>query len=225
MKQSTLTVLIFLLIGSSQVYCQAIELEKKNLTPVGVNLSISPVAGRKALRITKNPEVTLVDQPTFVRINGVDFKDGTIEISVLSKLLPDAPELARGFIGIAFRINDDNSKFECIYVRPANARSDDQLRRNHTIQYFSFPDFPFSKTRQETPGKYESYADMTLNEWIKLKIAVKGPKAQLYINDSDQPFLIVNDLKHGADSKGGIGLWVDVGTDGYFSDLKVFHEK
>jgi hypothetical protein len=31
----------------------------------------------------------------------------------------------------------------------------------------------------------------------------------------------VNDLKHGADISGGIGLWVDVGTEGYFTDLRV----
>jgi hypothetical protein len=33
--------------------------------------------------------------------------------------------------------------------------------------------------------------------------------------------LIVNDLKHGADQSGAIGLWVDVGTEGYFTDLRV----
>jgi hypothetical protein len=63
---------------------------------------------------------------------------------------------------------------------------------------------------------------MTLNEWIKLKIIVKDSKAQLFINDSKQPCLIVNDLKHGAAATGAIGLWVDVGTEGYFSDFKIY---
>jgi hypothetical protein len=139
----------------------------------------------------------------------------------LSRLLHDAPELSRGFIGVAFRINEDNTKFESIYIRPTNARAVDQIRRNHSIQYFSFPDFPFMRTRKETPEKYESYADMALNEWIKIKITVKDSKARLSINDAIQPCLIVNDLKHGADSSGAIGLWVDVGTEGYFSDLKI----
>jgi len=62
---------------------------------------------------------------------------------------------------------------------------------------------------------------MALNEWIKIKITVKDAKAQLFINDAAQPSLIVNDLKHGADSSGAIGLWVDVGTEGYFADLKI----
>lgn len=201
---------------------QVVNLNKSNLEPVQVSMSVEKLTGKDVVKVIKDASIKEVDQPTFVKIRGTNFHNGTIEVSVLSKLLPDAPEFARGFIGVAFRINDDNSKFENIYIRPTNGRADDQLRRNRSIQYFSFPDFPFSKTRQETPGKYESYADMTLNEWIKLKIVVKDSKAQLFINDSKQPSLIVNDLKHGADSSGAIGLWVDVGTEGYFSDLKIY---
>ena len=35
------------------------------------------------------------------------------------------------------------------------------------------------------------------------------------------PVLIVNDLKHGAAASGGIDLWVDIGTEGYFTELRV----
>ena len=66
---------------------------------------------------------------------------------------------------------------------------------------------------------------MALNQWIKLKIVVKGRQAQLFINETKQPSLIVNDLKHGAASSGAIGLWVDVGTEGFFADLKIKHDK
>jgi hypothetical protein len=68
---------------------------------------------------------------------------------------------------------------------------------------------------------YESYADMGLNEWTKMKIIVRGNQAQLFLNSNKQPSLIVNDLKHGAAVSGAIGLFVDVGTEGYFSDLKI----
>ena len=43
----------------------------------------------------------------------------------------------------------------------------------------------------------------------------------LRFDGSPQPVLIVNDLKHGENASGAIGLWVDVGTEGYFADLKV----
>jgi len=200
---------------------QVIRLEKDVLEPTNVSMSVEKLMGKEVVKVTKSPEIKEVDQATFVKIKGTHFQNGTIEVSVLSRLLPDAPEFSRGFIGVAFRINEDNSKFESIYIRPTNARADDQVRRNHSIQYFSFPDFPFMRTRKETPEKYESYTDMALNEWIKIKITVNGSKARLFINDAIQPCLIVNDLKHGADSSGAIGLWVDVGTEGYFFDLKI----
>jgi len=211
----------FLVLNMLNLNAQVVRFEKDKLEPINVFMSLEKLMGKDVVKVTKNPALKEVDQATFVKIKGTNFQNGTIEVSVLSRLLPDANELARGFIGVAFRINEDNTKFESIYIRPTNARADDQIRRNHTIQYFSFPDFPFMRTRKETPEKYESYADMALNEWIKIKITVKNSKAQLFINDAGQPCLIVNDLKHGTDSSGAIGLWVDVGTEGYFSDLKI----
>ena len=41
-----------------------------------------------------------------------------------------------------------------------NTRADDHVRRNYTHQYISVPDFPFERTRAETPALYESYADV-----------------------------------------------------------------
>jgi len=63
--------------------------------------------------------------------------------------------------------------------------------------------------------------DIGLEEWISLKIEVQGETARLYINGHQQPSLIVNDLKHGAGAAGNVGLWVDVGTEGYFTDLEI----
>lgn len=198
-----------------------------------VNVKASPTKlnGQEVLRVERDLEtfpvdpqnmLATVDEATFVKLKGTaDFHNGTIEVKVLSKLLSGAPAFARGFIGIAFRINKDNSKFESIYIRPTNGRADDQLRRNHAIQYFSYPDYKFDRLRKEAPEKYESYADMGLNEWITVKIVVEGQRAALYLNNNRQPSLIVNDLKHGPDHFGAVGLWVEVGTEGYFKDLKI----
>jgi hypothetical protein len=195
--------------------------ESTELVPVNTFVEIDQVAGKDAVRVTKDPKVQAVDEPTFAKLIGSDFKNGVIEVIVLSKLLEDAPDFARGFIGIAFRINEDNSKFEGLYIRPTNGRAEEQLRRNRSTQYFSYPDFKFDRLRKESLGEYESYADMGLNEWIKIKIEVKGEKAKLYLNEIKQPVLVVNDLKHGADASGCIGLWVDIGTDGYFTDVRI----
>ena len=214
-------ILIALLCLGTGLNAQEIRLTNQNLQTVQVGMSLTKMMGKDAVRIVKDTTVKEVDQPTFVKVKGIDFKNGTIEVAVLSRLLPTAPDYARGFIGVAFRINDDNSKFESIYIRPTNGRANVQLRRNRSIQYFSFPDYDFERFRKENPGEYESYADMGLNEWIKIRIEVKGQQAQLYLNDNKQPSLIVNDLKHGPDLSGGIGLWVDIGTEGFFTDLKV----
>lgn len=218
---SVLPLIILLNAIVSYSFAQSVPLKKDRLQAVGVTMSFQKLDGKEVVKVVKDSTVKGVDEPTFVRIVGSDFKDGTIEVNALSKLRHDASADARGFIGLAFRINDANSKFESIYIRPTNGRADDQIRRNHSIQYFSYPDFKFFRLRKEFPEKYESYADMGLNEWIKIKIVVSGANAKLYLNDNKEPSLIVNDLKLGPEESGAIGLFVDIGTEGYFADLKI----
>lgn len=221
MKYPFSAVIALVLVGIATARAQLIDLTTAALQPVNVYATTKEITGRRASLVIKHPAVKAVDEATFVKLVGTEFRNGTIEVDVLSRLLPDAPALARGFIGVAFRINADHSRFESIYVRPTNGRADEQLRRNRSTQYFSYPEFKFDRLRQESPGVYESYADMTLNVWITLKIVVRDDKAQLYVNGGEHPVLVVNDLKHGTGSPGAIGLWVDVGTEGYFSNLRL----
>ena len=215
---------LFIIAGivlSMTSYSQTIGFDKSNLEANQVYMSIEKMNGKQVVKVVKDSTQEGADLPTFVKIKGIDFKDGTIEIKVLSRLLKTAPASARGFIGVAFHIDSLNSKFEGIYLRPTNGRAEDQLRRNHSIQYFSYPDYDFDRLRKEAGGVYESYADMGLNEWITMRIEVKGKQAKLFLNDNKQPSLIVNDLKLGDNVSGAIGLWVDIGTEGYFKDLKI----
>jgi hypothetical protein len=142
-------------------------------------------------------------------------------VKVLSRLLKTAPEFARGFIGVAYRINDDNSSYESIYLRPTNARSEDQVRRNHSIQYYAYPDHKFDRLRKDAPEQYESYTDMELNKWITLRIEVTENQAKLYLDNREQASIFINTPKNVVPKSGGIGLWVDIGTEGYFTDLKI----
>ena len=104
--------------------------------------------------------------------------------------------------------------------RPTNGRADDQLRRNHSTQYISFPEYEWQRLRTEAPGQYESYVDLVPGEWTRIRVEVSGVKARLYVNGGAQPVLVVNDLKHG-DGAGGVGLWIGMGTEAYFSNLRV----
>lgn len=221
MKNIPLAIFCCLCFLGNHLHAQSIGFDKNTTKPVNVFMSLEKLQGKNVLKVTKDSSMKEVDEPTFVRIEGVDFTNGVIEVKVLSRLLKNAPDFARGFIGVAFRINADNTKYESIYIRPVNARVDDQVRRNHSIQYYSYPDFKFDRLRKESPERYEAYADMEMNKWITLRIEVKQAKAKLFLDNQVQPALIVNDLKLGPDLSGAIGLWVDIGTEGYFCDLKI----
>ena len=216
---------VTLLFNPLGLFAQPVKLGQYTLTANKVSVSKVKIMGKDAVRVVKDSSIKAVDEPTFARLSNVYFKNGTIEVKVLSRLLSDAPEFARGFIGLAFRINDSNTRYESIYIRPTNGRADDQVRRNHSIQYYASPDYKYDRLRKESPERYESYADMALNQWITIRIEVKNERAQLFLNGSKQPALVVNDLKLGPDAKGAIGLWVDVGTEGFFSDLKVLKQE
>src|SRR5688500_6683604 len=128
-------IMTLLLFNCWNLKAQTSRFENYEIEAVGVSMSKTKIMGKEALKAVKDSTVKAVDEPTFIRINGIDFKNGTIEVKVLSRLISNAPEMARGFIGIAFRINDSNTKYESIYVRPLNARVNDQVRRSHSIQY------------------------------------------------------------------------------------------
>ncbi|MGB8600858.1 MAG: hypothetical protein WCD42_01545 [Rhizomicrobium sp.] len=154
----------------------------------------------------------------------VDFHDGTIDVDIVSDLAPDAPPYARGFAGVSFRI-DPALHFENIYLRPTNAVASDQVRRNHTVQYFAYPDYTFDRLRKESPETYETYADIAPERWVHMKITVSGGQAQLYLDHKMQPALIVNDLKLGSDQHGGVGIWIESGTIAHFRNLRVSHAR
>ncbi len=154
-------------------------------------------------------------------VDGVEFSNGTIELEVAGSPAPGAQGGARGFVGVAFRLNDDNEAYDCFYLRPTNGRADDQERRNHTAQYISHPDWTWYRFRSETPSKYETYADIAPNEWIKVKITVDGEKARLYVNGATQPTLVINDVKSGANASGKVALWIEGSTIGRFRNLKI----
>jgi hypothetical protein len=176
--------------------------------------------GRDAVQITEDPKLKSAKADRLAIVPGAEIDDGVIEISLAGEPAKGAATGARGFVGIAFRVANDQSEFELVYFRPTNGRADDQLRRNHTVQYDAFPDYPWHKLRRESPGKYESYVDTVPGEWTDVKIEVKGTTAKVYAHGAKQPCLVVNDLKLG-ESKGAVALWIGPGTVAHFSDLRI----
>ena len=114
-----------------------------------VMLASAVHGGSNATRVVLAGDAKPGEAPNFAMVSDLDFTDGTIEVEVAGLTLPDGPPQARGFIGFVFRIAEDFIGFEGLYIRPTNGRADDQLRRNHAVQYFSYPDYGWKRLRDE----------------------------------------------------------------------------
>jgi hypothetical protein len=187
--------------------------------------------GKKVLKIERdlnaipfdsnNIEAT-VDEPHYAGLFDLDdFENGTIEVKMFSQLQNPAPYSGiAGFIGIYFKIQKSDTAFEGIYVRPKVGRINNQLFRNHAVQYISYPNYKFDTLRKIAPFQYEGSAPIALNEWITMRIEINGQTAEMFINNMKHSNFIVGKLL-GKNKQGAIGLYVDIGTIGYFKDLKV----
>jgi hypothetical protein len=197
------------------------------------NLTAEPASlqGKKGLRLTASQDVLrrlegmTPEEEARVQylavIDNVAFADGVIEVEVAGEPAPGASEGARGFVGIAFRVQEELRTFDSFYLRPTNGRAEDQERRNHTVQYASHPDWPWFRLRKETPSKYEAYVDMVPGVWTKLRIEVRGDRGRLFVHDQKQPTLIVNDLKSRTHGTGAVALTSHASTVAHFRSLTV----
>lgn len=217
--KKTFFLLSAVLFATLTIAQKSVDLAQSNaLNPLNVTTESTTFKGISCLRVLdagENSELKMV------KLSDITFSNGIIEVDVAGMPMAGSSEQARGFVGIAFRIKADNSAFECFYLRPTNGRADDQVRRNHSSQYISYPEYPWHRSRKETPEKYEAYVDLVSGEWTKIKIVLEGEKAKLFVHGNEQPTLIVNDLKHGADTEGAVGLWIGPGTEAYFSNLRI----
>jgi hypothetical protein len=211
---------------------QKLKLKNQEFELRNVTGSIIKFQGKKILKIERDLnaipfDVThieaTVDEPHYARLVGLDdFENGIIEVKMYSQLQNPAPYPGiAGFIGIFFRVQKDDSAFESIYLRPKVGRVNNQMFRNHAVQYFSYPYAKFETLRKNYPaGSYEGSAPVALNEWIKMRIEVNGETAEMFINDMKYSSFIIDKML-GKNKKGYVGLYVDIGTIGYFKDLKI----
>jgi len=64
---------------------QKIRLDSNKLEAVKVFMATGRLMGNEAVRVIKDSSVKKADEPTFVKIKGINFKNGTIEVKVLSR--------------------------------------------------------------------------------------------------------------------------------------------
>ena len=133
-----------------------------------INATAEPAThdGRKGLRITMSEDGLRKLQSGSGEVNplaviqGLELSNGVIEAEIAGAPAPGAFEGARGFVGVAFRMQKDMQTYDAFYLRPTNGRAEDQERRNRSAQYISHPAWTWFRLRKETPAKYESYVDL-----------------------------------------------------------------
>ena len=192
---------------------------------ITVNTAIeqTKIDSENTIRVVKAGKLYEYDENTYAKLKGVDFHNGMIEVDMLSRLLPDAPDFARGFIGIASRIAEDDSCFESFYIRPTNSvnATDDPVRQAHGCQYFSYPGYTFEYFRNNNITKYEAPIHNELNQWVHLKAVIEDAHAEFFLNNETEPTLIVDEMFLGSDAHGSVGFFVDIGTEAFFKNLKI----
>ena len=148
-----------------------------------------------------------------------EFNNVIIEVDIKGKDVQ-----GNSFVGVVFRGVDVNT-FDAVYFRPFNFMSNDSVRRNHSVQYVSHPEYSRHKLRNEHLGKYENAVNPVPdpNKFFHAKIVVEKPRVSVFVNDAAKPCLVVNEL---SDRTGGwIGLWAGNYSDGTFANLKIIKKK
>jgi len=137
-------------------------------------------------------------------LDGVDFQDGVIEVDI-------AASWERCYPGIKFRIQSQQD-YEHFYIRP------------HTMKFFD-------GALQYTPSingisGWQLYngdgctgpCEISYDEWVHIRLEVKGAQARVFIGEGDEPDLEIHDLRHGV-SRGTIGLDQMTNGTSYFSNF------
>lgn len=137
--------------------------------------------GRRSLYLTSG----------FASLKDVAFEDGVIEVDM-------ATTDRTSFAGVIFRAEsvDDH---EIVYLRPFKSGQPD------AVQYT--PSFNGAAPWQLYSGRgYTAAAEIPHDRWVHVRLEVSGLTLKVYLDNSDQPVLVNEDLRRGY-GRGSVGLW------------------
>ena len=173
-------------------------------------LNVTPLTGRDgAIYVAERPDNGVV------WVTGTDFGNGTIEVDVKGRDV-----FQQSFLGIAFHRQDDG-RYESVYLRPFNFRSDDPARKQHAVQYMMVPEFDWPRLRKEFPEEFENPVDQSIvpTDWVSLRVVVSAKAVQIFVGPGQAPALEARKL--GSLERGEVGLWTGNASDGGFSNLRI----
>ena len=148
-------------------------------------------------------------------VNDIQFSEGIIEFDVKGKNI-----LQKSFVGIAFHGTND-STYDAVYFRPFNFKSSEKERRDHSVQYISLPKFDWPVLRKDSTGIYEKPINPSPEpeEWLHARVIIKNQTVQVFVNQNQEPSLVVKQLS--SQKKGKVGFWVGHDSEGDFTGLKI----
>ena len=146
-------------------------------------------------------------------IQDIEFEKGIIEIEILGENNP-----GKSFVGIAFNIQNDEN-YEVVYFRPFNFIAEEQIKKDHMVQYIFHPEFTWKKLRDERTGEFENeIADPPdPDDWFQVIIHINDEKVEVFVNDISKPVLTIDRLTTTKSNK--IGIWTGFGSSGRFRNL------
>lgn len=171
---------LFLLLfaGAAKAQTDVIDFESGRWVIQGTDTKVESYLGQKSL----TGRAYLED---------VEFENGTIEWDM-------AVEGTQAYAGIYFRMQSEEN-FELFYLRPH------LTNRFDALQYY--PEFNGFESWQLYNGDgFTAEAAIPFKRWFHVKMEISGRQARVYLDNSDEPALVIDDLKHGV-SKGSMGPW------------------
>ena len=104
---------VFFVVSFAQVKPVTIPLDNpSDLQPRNVKTEIATYKGKEALRVSDAAPANVPDGIQLVILKKTDFEDGVIEVDLTGEPQANAGAGARGFVGIAFRVNLDSATDE-----------------------------------------------------------------------------------------------------------------
>ncbi|MCK4871577.1 MAG: SMP-30/gluconolactonase/LRE family protein [Phycisphaerales bacterium] len=138
-------------------------------------------------------------------ITDAEFTNGVIDVDI-------AVDGSRSYPGIVFRVQPDGN-CERFYIRPHRAGL-----YPDALQYT--PVFGGVACWQLHHGDgFTASARFPIDQWFHLKMEICGTQARVFINDADEPALVIHDLKQGR-STGSVGLVGPRNGTAWFSNFR-----
>ena len=153
---------------------------------------------------------------TMMVLNDAYFEKAEIEFDFKGK-----DEMQESFLGLAFNIQSATI-FEWLYFRPFNFENEE--RKTHSVQYVFEPVYTWKVLRENFPDKFENeiVPAPKAESWVHAKIILTPSNVKVFVNNSDEPSLVVDRLS--LVKNGNIGFFASGKSPAEFKNLKIKKE-